>query len=172
MTFQFRCSCCDEIHEGVPTFGFDAPAIADWIPPAEREKRVELGTDDCVVDGERFLVRGCLEIAVQGEQDPFIWGVWVDLSKRDFEQWAEAFPLDERKHIGPFAGFLGSRLPCYPDTFNHHVVMHLRDKGTRPFVEVTRSDHPLHIEQCGGITHDRLVDIYETVMHGDRGSET
>jgi hypothetical protein len=172
MPFQFRCRSCDEIHEGVPTFGFDAPAIAQRISPAEREARVALGTDDCVVDGKRFLVRGCLEIPVEGEPEPFAWGVWVDLSERDFAQWANSFHLEKREDIGPFAGYLGSVLPCYPNTFNHHVVMHLRDKGTRPYVEVSQSDHPLHIEQCGGITRARLIEIYETVMHPAPRSST
>jgi hypothetical protein len=171
MTFQFRCKSCDEIHEGVPTFGFDSPAIAQWIPEDQHEKRVDLGTDDCVIDGERFLVRGCLEIPVHGEQEPFVWGVWVDIGQSDFDQWVKAFPLDKRDHIGPFAGYLGSRLPCYPDTFNHHVVMHLRDKGIRPYIEVSQSDHPLHVEQCNGMTQERLVEIYESVMHGASASD-
>ena len=171
MAFSFRCSCCNEIHEGIPTFGFDAPAIAEWIPENERHKRVDLGSDDCVIDQERFLVRGCIEIPVQGEEQPFIWGAWVDLSQKDFDEWAKAFHLEERETIGPFAGYLGSRLPGYPDTFNHHVVMHLRNKGTRPFIEVSPSENPLHIEQCGGISHDRLAEIYEIAMHGPRGSD-
>src|SRR3546814_4726479 len=76
MTFRFRCNSCGETHEGIPTFGADMPSIAQWISAADRPSRVDLGTDDCVVDGERFLVRGCLEIPVQGEADPFVWGVW------------------------------------------------------------------------------------------------
>lgn len=171
MTFQFRCKCCDEIHEGIPTIGFDSPAIAQWVPEDQREKRVDLGSDDCVVDGERFLVRGCIEIPVDGEEEPFIWGAWVDLSKRDFDEWAQSFHLEQRKHIGPLAGYLGSRLPCYPDTFNHHVVMHLRDKGTRPYIEVSKSAHPLHIEQCNGISQERLVEIYQAVIHGAPASD-
>ena len=171
MTFQFRCNSCDQIHEGVPTFGFDMPAIAHWIPQAERPTRVELGSDDCVVDRERFFVRGCLEITVEGESDPFVWGVWVDLSQSDFDQWAKAFHLKKRDNVGPFAGYLGSQLPGYPDTFNQHVVMHLRDKGTRPYIEVSQSDHPLHIEQCNGITQQRLAEIYEIVLHGESASD-
>ncbi|MDR7133332.1 hypothetical protein J2X06_000516 [Lysobacter niastensis] len=166
MTFRFRCNTCEEIHEGVPTFGADMPAIAQWIPPEERQSRVDLGSDDCVVDGERFLVRGCLEIPVADEADPFVWGVWVDISQDNFDQWVKAFNQKERSHIGPFPGYLGTALPCYPDTFNHRVVMHLRDNGIRPYIEVSQSDHPLHIEQCNGITHERLVEIYEEVMHG------
>lgn len=171
MAFQFRCKCCDQIHQGVPTFGFDAPAIAQWMPEDQRDKRVQLSTDDCVIDGERFLVRGCIEITVHGERDPFIWGAWVDLSQKDFDQWVQSFDLEKRSHIGPFGGYLGTRLPCYPDTFNHHVIMHLRDKGTRPYIEVSQSDHPLHGEQCNGISQDRLVEIFETVMHGVPGGD-
>lgn len=165
MSFQFKCKSCDQLHEGVPTFGFDSPAIAQWIEPDEREKRVELGTDDCIVDGERFLVRGCIEIPVIGEEEPFIWGAWVDISQSDFRKWADAFDLENRSHVGPFVGYLGNVLPCYPDTFNLHVVMHLRDKGTRPYIKVSASAHPLHVEQCSGMTQARLVEIYEQVMH-------
>src|SRR3546814_8927022 len=93
MTFRFRCNSCGETHEGIPTFGADMPSIAQWISAADRPSRVDLGTDDCVVDGERFLVRGCLEIPVQGEADPFVWGVWVDLSQANFDQWVGAFKL-------------------------------------------------------------------------------
>ena len=166
MSFRFRCKSCDELHEGVPTFGFDAPAIANWIPESERSERVQLGSDDCIVDDERYLVRGCIEIPVEGESDPFVWGAWVDISKRDFDAWTDAFHFEKRSHIGPFAGYLGSRLPGYPDTFNHHVVIHLRDKGTRPLIEVSQSDHPLHQEQCGGMSQERLVELYTLVMHG------
>jgi hypothetical protein len=169
MPFQFLCKCCDQVHVGVPTFGYDRPAIAEWIPEDQRDRRVSLGSDDCVIDEERFLIRGCLEIPVQDETDPFIWGVWVDISKSDFEKWAASFEAEKRTHVGPFAGYLGSKLPCYPDTFNHLVVVHLRDKGTRPFVEVQASDHPLHREQCAGFSHERMQEIYEQVMHGLRG---
>jgi hypothetical protein len=171
MAFRFVCSSCDQVHEGVPTFGFDAPAIAEWIPEAERPSRVQLGSDDCVIDNERYLVRGCIEISVEGEEDPFIWGAWVDLSKRDFDRWLEVFDLERRSHVGPFAGYLGVRIPGYPDTFNHHVVMHLRDKGIRPLVVVSQSDNPLHAEQCRGISPQRVAEIYEMVMHGKGAGE-
>ena len=170
MTFHFQCKCCDQVHEGVPTFGFDEPSIVHWIDPEEREKRVELGSDDCVVDGKRFLVRGCIEIPVNGEDDPFIWGAWVDVSQSDFERWSDAFGLEQRAHIGPFAGYLGNLLPCYPDTFNLHVVMHLRNNGIRPLIKISPSEHPLHVEQCRGMSQERLVEIYERVMHPDRAN--
>jgi hypothetical protein len=165
MTLRFKCKSCDQFHEETPTFGFDAPAIVQWIKPEDREKRVELGTDDCVVDQERFLVRGCIEIPVIDAKDLLIWGVWVDVSQPDFRKWIDAFDLEKRAHVGPFAGYLGNVLPCYPDTFNLHVVMHLRDKGMRPYIKVSASEHPLHVEQRNGVTQTRLAEIYEQLMH-------
>jgi hypothetical protein len=166
MGFQFRCATCAEIHSGVPTFGFDSPAIAQRIPKAERENRVSLRTDDCVVDGERFLVRGCLEIPVNGESSPFVWVVWVEIGRSDFGRWSDAFYLEKRDDVGPFAGTVGSVLPCYPDTLNHPVQLYLRNNGVRPRVQVSQSGHPLHAEQCNGIGHDRLAQIYAAVLHG------
>jgi hypothetical protein len=167
MSFSFLCKCCDQVHEGIPTFGADAPAIYYWIGEDEREKRVVLDTDTCIIDAERFLIRGCIEIRVEGESDPFIWGAWVDVSQKDFETFRSVLGVKNRKHVGPFAGYLGSTLPTYTDsTFNLHVVAYLRDDGVRPFVEVSPSAHALHKEQCQGITSSRVVEIYEHVMHG------
>jgi hypothetical protein len=168
MAFSFKCSSCDEIHEGIPTFGADAPSLYYWMPEDERATRAVLSSDLCVIDNERFLVRGCIEIPVEGEEDPFVWGVWVDVSERDFRVIERLFGVEKRAHVGPFAGYLGSELPCYPDsTFNLHVVAHLRDDGIRPSVQVSRSPHALHAEQCGGISHHRLSEIYQAVMHGN-----
>jgi len=84
----------------MPTFGADAPAQYYRRPEEERPKRVDLDSDSCVVDGERFIVRGCLEIPVQGESDPFVWGVWVDLSKTDFDNGIRPYvpPSDHPLH--------------------------------------------------------------------------
>ena len=168
MSFSFLCKSCGELHQGIPTFGADAPAIYYWIASEEREKRVVLDTDTCTIDNERFLIRGCLEIPVNNESDPFIWGVWVDVSQRDFEAFRTVLEVRHRKHLGPFAGYLGSTLPGYSEsTFNLHVRAHLRDEGIRPLVTVAPSTHPLHAEQCQGMSPTRLAEIYETVMHAE-----
>src|SRR5438445_186927 len=88
----------------------------------------------------RFLVRGCLEVPVIGEQDPFVWGVWIDIGESDYQTFASAFGPCHRSHFGPFAGYLGNSLPTYPDTMNLVVVMHLRDHGIRPLVQVSSTD--------------------------------
>jgi Uncharacterized protein conserved in bacteria (DUF2199) len=67
------------------------------VPNAERSSRCVLSTDMCVVDQKSFFVHGCLEIPVQGEPETFIWGVWVSLSKRSFDQFVECFDAAKRR---------------------------------------------------------------------------
>src|SRR5437899_396636 len=48
--------------------------------PPESERRTSVLTEDhCILLGEHYFIRGCIEIPVNGENDPFIWGVWVSL---------------------------------------------------------------------------------------------
>lgn len=167
VTFRFTCKSCGEIHEGVPTFGADEPLLVHLMPASKRAGHVRLGSDDCVIDDERFLIRGCLEIRVEGETDPFVWGVWVDINREDFGEWKNTFRTHKRSGIGPFAAYLGNALPTYPDTFNLHVVAHLRDDGVRPLIEVLPCENPLYEEQRGGISRARLAEVYEKVIHGE-----
>jgi hypothetical protein len=78
--FSFKCASCGEVHEGMPSFGAHAPLTYYDVPQEEREHRCDLGSDDCVVDEEFFFVRGCIEIPVIGETEPFSWGVVKTLS--------------------------------------------------------------------------------------------
>lgn len=153
------------MHRGMPTFGADAPLLYYEIPVEERATRCNLGTDDCVIDGKWSFVRGCIDIPVHGEQDQFSWGVWVSLSEESFKKWAACFHAKERSHIGPFFGWLNSWLKPYPDTINLKTMVHLRDNGIRPYVELEPTEHPLAIEQRNGISTARLAEIYVQMVH-------
>src|SRR5829696_4206764 len=60
--FRFKCLSCNEWHEGMPTFGADAPLYLYGIPEEERQQRCVLQSDTCVIDDKLFFVRGCIEI--------------------------------------------------------------------------------------------------------------
>lgn len=166
MGFEFRCQTCDEIHKGMPSFGAAAPLSYYAIPEVERASRCELGTDDCVIDETFFFVRGCLEIPVLGEDEPFVWGVWASLSEQDFITWLKMFDVEHRSHVGPFFGWLNAWLKPYPETINLKTQVHLRDHGLRPWIELEPTDHPLALEQRNGISIDRVAEIYAIMMHG------
>jgi hypothetical protein len=53
----------------------------------------------------------------------------------------------------------------YPDTENLKTLVHLRNDGIRPFIELEPTAHPLAIEQREGITVERLIEICEAMMH-------
>lgn len=165
MAFQFKCVTCGETHTGMPTFGADAPLSYFGIPNDERDHRCALGSDDCIIDDKWFFVRGCLEIPVRGEAEPFVWGVWVSLSPQNYDQWRAVFGISPRSHIGPFFGWLDADLQPYPDTRNLKAMVHLRDDGVRPFIELEPSDHPLAVEKREGISVERVAQIYAMMVH-------
>jgi hypothetical protein len=57
-------------------------------------------------------------------------------------------------------------LPGYPDTVNLKTMVHSREVGRRPFIELEPTDHPLAVEQRQGITWARVQEIAELVLHG------
>ena len=165
MEFEFKCLSCGEIHRGMPSFGAHAPLSYYEVPDEERAARCSLGTDDCVIDGQWFFVRGCIEIPVHGESQAFSWGVWVSLSESSFKQWSECFHEENRSHIGPFFGWLNTCIKPYPETINLRSRVHLRDGHLRPCIELEPTDHPLAIEQREGITIARVAELYAQMVH-------
>ena len=163
--FRFKCSSCEEWHEGMPGFAADAPFYFYSIPP-ERAGRCIFESDTCVVDDKYFFVRGCLEIPVGGADEPFIWGVWVSLSRERFDEFVACLNLPQRAHVGPFFGWLSAKIAMYPDTENLKTRVHLRNDGVRPSIELEPTDHPLALEQRNGITVERVAEIYAHYVHG------
>ncbi len=165
--FSFICASCGEVHEGMPNFGAYAPLSYYDVPVDERDSRCDLGSDDCVIDKEMFFIRGCIEIRVIGETEPLSWGVWVSLSEVSFTEWVKCYDSDKRQHIGPFFGWLNANLTPYPETQNLKTMVHIRDHGIRPYIELEPTDHPLAIEQQNGITVERVAELYALIMHSN-----
>lgn len=69
--------------------------------------------------------------------------------------------------MGPFFGWLNASLRPYPETANLKIMVHLRNNGIRPAIEIEPTDHPLAVEQREGISADRLAEIYRIIVHGE-----
>lgn len=162
--FRFKCATCDEWHEGMPTFGAEAPLYYYSVPPEEREERCELSSDTCIVDGEFFFVRGCIEIPVADADEPFAWGVWVSIKRSNFFEYMDKFESPDRAALGPYFGWLSANFRVYPDSENLKTNLHLREPGLRPLIELEPTNHPLAVEQRVGITKKRLGEIYSAYM--------
>jgi len=167
VTDGFKCSTCGRWHDELPmSFGADAPYWYDIIAPEERSSRAELGSDQCIIDGEHFFVRGCLEIPIIDATEPFTWGVWVSLSEQNFGRMSELWDTDGRDREPPYFGWLSTALPCYPETLNLKTHVYTRSVGQRPRIELEPTDHPLALEQRSGITMARVRELVQCVLHG------
>ena len=163
--FRFECATCGSYHLGIPSFGWDFPVQYLAVPESERAQRVELSDDACVIDDEWFFVRGCLEIPVEGYDEPLSYGVWLSLSRANYARYAELFDKADRVEGEQFFGWLCTAIPGYPDTQLLKTVVRVRPWPTRPLVQLEPTDHPLSLEQRTGISAMRVQQIVERIMH-------
>ncbi len=163
--FAFRCTQCGELHEGSPSFSFEAPS-----PYLEQSKEVrdkgELGTDLCNYadeDGRHFFVRVCLEIPIHGMEEPFLWGVWVSLSEDSYNRYVDTY--DSPDTSDSYFGWFCNRLPFYEDTYALKTRVRPREGGIRPTLELEETSHPLSIDFHQGISPERAQEIAEAALH-------
>lgn len=166
---SYICATCKLNHEDVPlSFGAEAPYWFDVVAPEERNKRIELSSDQCVIDEEHFFIRGCLEIPIVGSNEKFTWGVWSSLIKDNFLRATELWNVTGRESEPPYFGWLSTKLPLYPDTLNLKCHVHTRPVGERPLIELEVTNHPVSIEQSKGISIERAHEIVgQLFYHSD-----
>jgi hypothetical protein len=154
------------IHDGLPDIGFDRP-IQYWdIPEDERNTRIFLTDDYCIIDDEHFFIRGVIEIPVAGYPQTFGIGVWVSQKKENFQTYINDL---DANNIGPFFGWLSTKITFYrEDTLYLKTRAHFRSGGLRPFIEVEATDHPLSVDQRNGISIDRafmIIHYYQDLLN-------
>jgi hypothetical protein len=118
----------------------------------ERDDRASISSDQCIIDGSEFWIRGCLEIPIRDTGEIFIWGLWANLLEEDFDTIHDHWETTNReKMIGPFKGRLGNKVALYPQTANLKLTLQIQPLGTRPLIFIDE-DHPLKSEQEEGIS--------------------
>lgn len=163
----FVCTTCGLFHEELPMcLGPAAPALWYSIPEAERRKRCELSSDQCIVDNEHFFIVGRIVIPVIDGPSPFVWLAWVSLSEQNFLRASELWHSPGRESEAPYFGWLQSLLPYEPSTLNLKTSVHTMPVGERPLIELEPTGHPLAVEQRDGIRMSRVQEIIEGALHG------
>jgi hypothetical protein len=162
----FDCTVCGERHEQLPlSYSVKAPLAAAAIPIEELEQRVMFTPDQCIIDGRDFYLRGRILVPVIGIDEPFVWGVWVEVSPKNFVRTNEMWTVEGRESEPPFPGWLNTQMPLFGDTINVEVNVQTQPLGRRPHFTLTDSEHPLAIEQREGISMRRVEQIAEIMMH-------
>jgi hypothetical protein len=165
--FRFKCKSCDQWHEGMPAFGPPAPARYFGLTDEERRTRAQLSSDQCIIDDREFYVLARLEIPVVGLDERFTWLMWVSLGEASYDAYEQSYEWAEREHIGPFFAWIVDDLPLYPATAGLKSMIHLRNDGMRPRVELEPTDHPLALDQLNGISPARAAEIVAFCLHGE-----
>jgi hypothetical protein len=161
----FGCSVCGERHVLPLSYSVKAPLAVGSVPPDELEPRVLITPDQCVIDGKDFYLRGRILVPVIGLDEPFVWGIWAEVSPKKFVRTNELWSVEGREQEPPFQGWLNSQLPVFGNTFNLEVSIQTQPVGHRPQFRVVDPDHPLAIEQRDGITMERIEEIAVMMLH-------
>jgi len=154
---SFRCTVCGEMHDDLPHVGSDRPDPYWDVAEEERERRIELTSETCVIDDEDFFIRGVIEIPVHDHPRAFGFGVWISQKRENFEAYQDD---PDASGIGPFFGWLSTHIAFYPEeTFLLKTRAHFRGGGLRPLIELEPTDHPLAVDQREGITLRKALEI-------------
>ena len=161
--FRYKCSSCNELHEGLPDVTFGGPDAYDALTEEERIARALIDDDFCILDGTRYFLRCLAEAPIDGFQESFGWGVWCELAWRPFKTVWELYGFDGPIEPMTFEARLANRLRHYDDTLGLACEVSLLDDGMRPHLKVTDASHALAKHQETGMDIDEAVRQARTV---------
>jgi hypothetical protein len=168
----FACGICGERHDVLPlSYSVKAPQAVTAIPLDELERRVVITRDQCVIDGRDFYLRGRIPVPIIGLDEPFIWGVWAEISPKNFLRSNELWNVDGREREPAFPGWLNNELFLFGNTINLEVSVQTQKVGWRPHFIVVDQNHPLAVEQRQGMTMRRVEEVAEMILHAHAESE-
>jgi hypothetical protein len=148
------------------SYAVDAPAY--WSQSFEGDASSMPDQEQCIIKAEHCFIRGRIVIPVTGAPSgtEFDWGVWVTLSRANFERALSLWTSPGREAQPPYFGWPSTELPIYPrSTLSLKTHVHPQPVGRRPLIELEHTDHPLAFEQRTGITMARVQEIAETLLH-------
>jgi len=159
------CHTCGVEHTDIPLcFGIEAPWRA-LVPANEFAQRVDLTTDQCVVDEQHFFIRGHIEIPIHDYPEPLAFSVWSSLSERSFLHLCERWDASDRGSDPPYFGWLSSPVAFYPSTIHLKLSVQSRTPGLTPLFTVEPTEHPLALDQHNGIRIERWHQIAHHLLH-------
>lgn len=162
----YYCDECGKYHRDIPmNYGAKAPSAYAALTEDE-QKDCELTQDICVINQSRFFIKGQIKIPVEGNEDPFSWNVWVEISRTDFENEQERWTEENRFLKPPYSGILDTLLNVYPNTIGLKVKVQTQTLGLIPDISILESNHPLFLEQENGINMDRVISFAKTILYG------
>ena len=164
---SFTCDVCGEAHAGVTrNIRMGLPQPIFLLDEEERDRRSVVGDDSALLHGQtgdRFFVRGLLELPIAGEDGYFGYGAWIEVSEPDFAALGVLWDDDDGWRSRPVAGTLANELSPYAFTEGLSLQVRLREVELLPLVELDDGEHELVRAQRYGISPHRAHQLAATV---------
>ena len=161
-SFRFRC-VCGQMHTGSPNYGFTAPDAFVGQPP-QVKAAAAYSRDFCAyvdTQGQRFyFARALLRVPIQLSDDPFMWGLWVQLGLEDYRQYLDAYERSDADFC--LTAWIRNNLPVYPPTDGMPVQLVPQAGRQLATVRIPRNDHRLALDFNEGIAPARAARIAAT----------
>lgn len=165
----YQCNICGAIHDERPTcFSFKMPMVVSHLSETDRERRVEMSSDQCVLDEEHYFILGTLDLPVQDSDEVLRWIAWSTLSKPNFERSCELWRVHGRESEPPYPGWLSNEISGFPNSLHTKLLVHTEALGFRPGLEVVDDGHPLWAAQRNGITRQQADELIHVAQFGGR----
>lgn len=161
--FKYKCGICGNQHEGSPSFTYRWPHEYEILSKKQREELARISNDLCIIENEDHFIKVNLEIPIQGYDKGFLWGVWISVSKENFQKYYENY--NSKNYQDTYMGWFSNRLPYYPDTLDLKSRANIKSDGRRPLIDLEPTEHPLSIDSYNGISWERAAEIAQVALH-------
>jgi hypothetical protein len=161
------CSCCGKLVPATDTeLAFRRPDVIAALTEVERSSRCKEDDDLCVLDGEKFFVRGTIPLNVHAQADTYAIGAWAEVALTDFQKILELWS-DENQVLTPaFRGTLANQIPATLHSFGCALEIKLAGPTTRPHLFVTEETCTIFAEQQQGIPLHRAGEYTAQIPSG------
>jgi hypothetical protein len=153
------CAKCGEDHPlEEMELTFRRPDDAAKLSPEEREAHLQENSDLCIIKGERFFIRAVLPLPVDSRDRPYRIGLWVEVTKSDFERVYDLWESEEQVSEPPIPAVVANDIPTTQGALGHAAELRLAGPSVRPAVFLRPSSHPIYVEQNEGIDAHRAAE--------------
>lgn len=136
------------------------------MPAPQRQHRVRTEEGLCAIDGQRFFIRGVVLVALRHVSDDFGWGLWFEVTRKDFLRYVDAREAGQVPSA-PLPGRIANALPGYRTLLGKSVEGRAQVAPERPRLWFAPSSrHRLAVEQRAGVDLKRHLEmLHENLPH-------
>ena len=157
-----KCSCCgDMLPAHNIELSFNLPDTVAAFQKKELNERCQYNDDICILDKERFFVRGLIPLPIHECEGNYSIGGWAEVSQYDYQKILDLWDDEEQYKEPPIAATLANKIPLNSDTLECDIVVKLTGSTTRPNIIIADEKCSLYKEQKCGINIHRAYEYAE-----------